>query len=75
MGFAKKRVGKDGKPRYTAVYVDLHGSERSAGDPRQREGRRPGLVAELIGDESPHGFGIAEPRERAGSRPGQRPTR
>jgi integrase len=31
MGFAKKRVGKDGKPRYTAVYVDLHGSERSAG--------------------------------------------
>jgi Phage integrase, N-terminal SAM-like domain len=31
MGFAKKRVGKGGKPRYTAVYVDLRGSERSAG--------------------------------------------
>jgi integrase len=31
MGFAKKRFGKDGKPRYTAVYVDLRGSERSAG--------------------------------------------
>jgi Phage integrase, N-terminal SAM-like domain len=31
MGFAKKRIGKDGKPRYTAVYVDLRGSERSAG--------------------------------------------
>ena len=31
MGFAKKRVGRDGKPRYTAVYVDLRGSERSAG--------------------------------------------
>jgi integrase len=31
MGYPKKRIGKDGKPRYTAVYVDLHGSERSAG--------------------------------------------
>jgi hypothetical protein len=31
MGFAKKRVGKNGKPRYTAVYLDLRGSERSAG--------------------------------------------
>ncbi len=31
MGFAKERTGKDGKPRYTAVYVDLRGSERSAG--------------------------------------------
>jgi integrase len=31
MGFAKKRFGKDGQPRYTAVYVDLRGSERSAG--------------------------------------------
>jgi hypothetical protein len=31
MGYAKKRVGKDGKPRYTAVYADLRGSERSAG--------------------------------------------
>lgn len=31
MGFLKKRIGKDGKPRYTAVYVDLRGAERSAG--------------------------------------------
>jgi integrase len=31
MGYPKKRIGKDGKPRYTAVYVDLRGSERSAG--------------------------------------------
>ena len=31
MGFARKRVGKDGKPRYTAIYVDLRGSIRSAG--------------------------------------------
>jgi integrase len=31
MGYAKKRVGRNGKPRYTAVYLDLRGSERSAG--------------------------------------------
>ncbi len=31
MGYAKKRIGRDGKPRYTAVYLDLRGSERSAG--------------------------------------------
>ena len=31
MGYAKKRFGKDGRPRYTAVYVDLRGSERPAG--------------------------------------------
>ena len=31
MGFARKRVGSDGKPRYTATYVDRHGSIRSAG--------------------------------------------
>jgi hypothetical protein len=24
-------MGRNGKPRYTAVYVDLRGSERSAG--------------------------------------------
>ena len=29
MGFARKRVGKDGKPRYTATYVDLRGSIRA----------------------------------------------
>lgn len=31
MGFARKRVGKDGKVRYTAAYRDLRGSIRSAG--------------------------------------------
>jgi integrase len=31
VGYPKKRIGRDGKPRYTAVYVDLRGSERSAG--------------------------------------------
>src|ERR1022692_615960 len=31
MGFARKRVGKDGNTRYTATYVDLRGSIRSAG--------------------------------------------
>jgi integrase len=31
MGYAKRRTGKDGKPRYTAVYLDLRGAERSAG--------------------------------------------
>jgi integrase len=31
MGFARKRVGKDGKPRYAASYRDLRGSIRSAG--------------------------------------------
>jgi hypothetical protein len=31
MGFARKRVGKAGKTRYTATYVDLRGSIRSAG--------------------------------------------
>jgi integrase len=31
VGFAKKRIGRDGKPRYTACYLDLKGRERSAG--------------------------------------------
>ena len=31
MGFARKRVAGDGKIRYTATYVDLRGSIRSAG--------------------------------------------
>jgi hypothetical protein len=31
MGFARKRVGKGGKVRYTAAYRDLRGSIRSAG--------------------------------------------
>lgn len=31
MGYSKKRIGKEGKPRYTACYVDLRGQLRSAG--------------------------------------------
>jgi integrase len=31
MGYAQKRVGRGGKPRYTAVYHDLRGERRSAG--------------------------------------------
>ncbi len=31
MGFSRKRVGKGGQIRYTATYVDLRGSIRSAG--------------------------------------------
>jgi hypothetical protein len=30
MGYAQKRPGRDGKPRYTAVYHDLRGERRSA---------------------------------------------
>jgi hypothetical protein len=49
MGFARKRVGEDGKVRYTATYVDLRGSIRSAGtfatekaaDPRHRRALHP----------------------------------
>src|SRR5215470_1284743 len=31
MGYTQKRTGRDGKPRYTAVYHDLRGERRSAG--------------------------------------------
>jgi integrase len=31
VGFPRKRLDKDGKPRYTAYYVDVRGKERSAG--------------------------------------------
>jgi integrase len=31
MGYTQKRIGRDGKPRYTAVYHDLRGERRSAG--------------------------------------------
>jgi integrase len=31
MGYSQKRVGQDGKPRYTAVYQDIRGERRSAG--------------------------------------------
>jgi len=31
MGFSRKRIGLDGRPRYTAYYLDIRGQERSAG--------------------------------------------
>ncbi|WP_393915992.1 tyrosine-type recombinase/integrase [Halostreptopolyspora alba] len=31
MGFSRKRTGRDGKPRYTAYYLDHKNQERSAG--------------------------------------------
>jgi hypothetical protein len=31
MGYSKRRVGRNGKPRYTACYLDARGSLRSAG--------------------------------------------
>ena len=31
MGFSRKRNGQNGKPRYTAYYIDIRGQERSAG--------------------------------------------
>ena len=31
MGYTQKRIGRGGKPRYTAVYHDLRGERRSAG--------------------------------------------
>jgi len=31
VGYSRERTGKDGKPRYTAYYIDIRGKERSAG--------------------------------------------
>src|SRR6185437_1709671 len=31
MGYSQKRAGRDGKPRYTAVYHDIRGERRSPG--------------------------------------------
>jgi integrase len=31
MGFSRKRIGRDGRPRYTAYYLDIRGQQRSAG--------------------------------------------
>ncbi len=57
MGWLKDRPGDDGAPRYTAVYRDLRGRERSAGTFRsQREANRAWqraeseLLAGRIGD-------------------------
>ncbi len=37
MGWSRKRVGKDGRKRYTAYYIDLKGCERSAGTYRTKK--------------------------------------
>ena len=48
MGFVKDRTGKDGKHRCTAVYVDLRGSERSAGTfPNRKAADRAWQKAEV----------------------------
>jgi integrase len=31
VGFSRRRVGRDGRPRYTAYYLDVRGAARSAG--------------------------------------------
>jgi hypothetical protein len=31
MGFSRKRIGRDGKPRYTFYYLGIRSQERSAG--------------------------------------------
>ena len=47
MGYAKPRVAATGKTRWTAVYHDLHGRERSAGTfPSRREADRAWARAE-----------------------------
>lgn len=37
MGHSYKRIGKDGKPRYAAIYLDARGRRRSAGTCRTRK--------------------------------------
>ena len=53
MGFSRKRIGRDGKPRYTAYYRDIRDEERSAGTfGRKKEaddaGRRLRLASVLV---------------------------
>ena len=42
MGQSRKRVGGDGKARYTAYYDDVTGRRRSAGTFASRDGMRTG---------------------------------
>jgi Phage integrase, N-terminal SAM-like domain len=47
VGFTRERVGKDGKPRYVALYRDLKGRQRSAGTyPSRRQADRAWQRAE-----------------------------
>ena len=43
MGFSRKRTGRNGKPRYTAYYLDIRGQERSAA-PSPARGTPKGLA-------------------------------
>ncbi len=48
MGYVQKRVGRDGKPRYTAVYHDLRGERRSAGTfPNKKDADKAWQKAEM----------------------------
>jgi hypothetical protein len=38
MGFSRKRIGRDGKPWYTAYYRDIRADERSAGTFGRKKG-------------------------------------
>ena len=44
MGYAQKRVGRDGKPRYTAVYHDVRGRAEIGRNLLQQEGRQHGVA-------------------------------
>lgn len=47
MGYARKRLGRDGKPRYTAYYLDIRGQDRSAGTfPTKKQANDAWKVAE-----------------------------
>jgi hypothetical protein len=51
MGFSRKRIGRDGKPRYTAYYRDIRDEERSAGTFGRKKampGRRLRLASVLV---------------------------
>ena len=56
MGYAQKRVGRDGKPRYTAVYHNARGERRSAGTySSKRDADKAWQQAELRLAEGRHG--------------------
>jgi hypothetical protein len=48
MGYAKPRVAVTGKTRWTAVYLDLHGRERSGRHLPQQAGRRSRLGKAIV---------------------------
>ena len=60
MGSTRERIGSDGSVRYTALYRDLKGRQRSAGTFSHAAGGRPGLAA---------GRGPGSPRASWATRP------